>query len=186
MGTTLVEAIAVLTAIASGVEGPRAIAASLGITEEGVAIHLEALTEAGYLRQEDGRPILTERLTTLLHGLAGRSDLVAIAGPTILDAEARLGIRVQIEITEEIDPIAVLGNAPFVVRTDARGRRHIATCVVDNADQVACLLRADIEGIAPEALEHIGKELAAVADAITRGLPHVKDRGRPRRPPLRS
>lgn len=178
MDVRLSHGFAVLTAIASGADEPSEVAATLGLPERSIVDHLESLTAAGFIRREGERLLLTERLTALLGDLAGRSDLVGIAGPTVLDAEARLGVRIEIEVTDEVDPIEVVGHAPFM---DAGGRRQVVACVVDHADEIACLLRADVEGMAPEAIEVIGKELAVAADSIAEHLPRPKDRGRPRR-----
>lgn len=180
MDVRLWHGFAVLTAIASGADEPSEVAATLGLPERSIFDHLESLTAAGFIRREGERLLLTERLTALLGDLAGRSDLVGIAGPTVLDAEARLGVGIEIEVTDEVDPIEVVGHAPFMLRTDAGGRRQVVACVVDHADEIACLLRADVEGMAPEAIEVIGKELAVAADSIAEHLPRLKDRGRPR------
>lgn len=50
-------------------------------------------------------------------------------------------------------------------------------CVLDAASQTACVLRMAVDGAAPEAIEVLGKELVAAADAIAVRLPQLKDRG---------
>lgn len=184
MDLTLARGLAVLTAIASGAEGPKDIALRLGIAERTVATHLDALVAAGFIHRDGDGLTLAYRLTSLLGDLAGRSDLVATAGPAILEAEARLGLDIEIEITDERDPVKLLGLEPFAVRTDARGLRQVVACVMDNHHEIACLLLAEIDGAVPEEIEILGKELAATAAAITKQLPPARDRDPSHRRPL--
>lgn len=184
MAERLEDGFAVLSAIAAGAEGVQAIASHLDLGAAAVAGHLVALEAAGFVRRDGDRIVLGHTIASLLDGLVGRSDLAAIAGPTILEAEGRLGLDIEVEVTAATDPIAVLGGERFAIRTDARGRRQLVACVLDNLDQVACLLRADVEEAPPETIEVLGKELAATAEAITKRLPKVRGRDGSRRRPL--
>lgn len=181
MGRGIESAFAVLTAIAEGANDPASIADALSLDERIVATHLDALSAGGFIRSDGGQIALSERLGSLLADLSGRSDLVAIAGPSVLSAEARLGITVTIEIPQEPDPAAVVGAAPFAVTTDAEGRPSLLVCVLDNAGEIACVLRAQVDGAGPEEIELLGKELVIAADAISSRLPLPKDRGHLRR-----
>lgn len=165
-----------LAAIAAGADAPGGIASRLDLPEDAVASHLESLASGGFVRRDGGRFVLADRVTGLLDGLLGRVDLLAIAAPIVLETERRLGIGIEVEVPEQPDPRAFVGSGPFAVVEDGSGRRIVA-CVLDAASQTACVLRMTVDGAAPEAIEVLGKELVAAADAIAVRLPQLKDRG---------
>lgn len=173
----LAEGFRVLAAIAAGADAPGAIAARLDLPRDAVATHLDALVAGGFVRRDGDRVLLAERTIGLVDGLIGRIDLLAIAAPIVLETESRLGVRIDVVVPEEADPAAVRGSTPFTVVTDADGRRALVACALDTAGQVACALRMPVDGVAPEVIEVLGKELVAAADDISVRLPQMKDRG---------
>ena len=176
MDQTVAEGFRVLAAIAAGADAPGAIASELGLSAGAVDSHLASLASGGFVRRDGDRLELGSRAIGLLDGLAGRIDLLAIAAPIVLEAESRLGVAIEVDVPQEHDPRAFVGSAPFAVVEDGGGRRIVA-CVLDTAEQVACVLRMTIDGDAPGAIDVLGKELVATADAIALRLPRHKDRG---------
>jgi DNA-binding transcriptional ArsR family regulator len=173
---TVAEGFRVLAAIAAGADAPGLIASRLDLSERAVDSHLESLASEGFVRRDGARVVLADRVIGLLDGLVGRIDLLAIAAPIVLETETRLGLEIEVEVPREPDPRAFVGSAPFAVVAEG-GSRQIVACVLDAAAQTACVLRMHVDGAAPEAIEVLGKELVATADAIGARLPHLKDRG---------
>lgn len=174
---SLNDGIGVLAAIAAGADDAAAIASRLGVDAGSVADHLDRLSDAGFVHRDGERVTLAERVTRLLDGLVGRSDLLGIAAPVVLEAERRLGVHIDVDIVDQLDPTAISGSSPFAVVGAASGGRDILVPVLDVAGQVACVLRLSVAGTAPEAVEVLGKELVSTADSISAALPQRKDRG---------
>lgn len=172
-----IEGFRVLAAIASGAQARDAIAAHLRLPGSEVDAHLATLLEGDFVRLDAGRLLLTDRVTRLLDGLVGRLDLLAIAAPIVLDAERRLEGRIDVEIPSASDAAAVPDRGPFALVTDDHGHRALLASVLDATGETACILRMRVEGAAPEAIEVLGSELAAVASTISGQLPRRKDRG---------
>lgn len=177
MDGTVAEGLRVLAAIAAGADAPGAIAARLDLPEDAVASHLEALVAGGFVRHDGGRLALADRLTGLLDGLVGRVDLLAIAAPIVLEAEARLGLRIDVAIADEDASRTARSTGAFAIVADDDGTSSVVTWARDMVGEVACVLRTSVDGAEPAVLEALGKELAATADAISARLPVRKDRG---------
>lgn len=180
---TVAQGFRVLAAIASGAQEIDALAGRLRLSHDTTARHIESLIRADLVRRDGDRLDLSERATLLLDRLVGRVDLFAIAGPLVGESELLLGIGIDIEVPEAADPRSVRGSAPFAVVMDRHQRPSLVTSVVDAAGQIACVLRLAVDGLAPEAIEALGGELAALADRISARLPRRKDRKPERRDP---
>lgn len=172
----IVEGIRVLGALADGAETREAISALLDLSDDTVRSHLAALTRGRFVQRRGDRFALAARARSLLGALADRTDLLAIAAPIVLEAESRLGVRIDVEVPEEADPSAVRGPSPFAVVTGADGGRELVACALDTAGQIACVLRIVVGGAAPEAIGPLGVQLATVAEAISARLPQRKSR----------
>lgn len=174
--TTVAEGFRVLAAIAAGVDALGTIAARLDLSEDAVASHVESLVAGGFVLRDGGGLVLSGRTEGFLDGLVGRADLLAIAAPTILELERRLGVTIEVTIPEASDPRTILGSAPYVVGEDARGRQRVLTCVIDTAGQIACALGIPVDDRTSDEIELLGKELVAAAGRISSLLPQRKDR----------
>lgn len=174
---TVAQGLRVLAAIAAGADASDAIAERLELPRDAVATHVGALVDGGFVRRDGERLVLADRTVGLLDGLLGRTDLLAIAAPIVLEAERRLGVRIDVDVPEVADPVAIRGPSPFALVTDDDGGRALVACALDTAGQVACVLRTPVDGAAPEEIEVLGKELVVAADAISVRLPQTKDRG---------
>lgn len=177
MDGSLTDGIGVLAAIAAGADAPDAIASRLRLDSGAVARHLDRLSDAGFVRRDGDRVVLAERVTRLLDGLVGRTDLLAMAAPLVLEAEQWLRVHIDLDVVADVDPRAISGSSPFAVVTTPTGTRNLVAPVLDAAGQIACVLRVAVDGVAPESVEVLGKELVSTADSITAQLPLVKDRG---------